>query len=342
MPSLHLTTPGLVVRLESERLQIVRPVSDYAAEENGPTAPLTHQVHLWDIERVFVTERVDLSMGVMGALMRRGLPVILLSNSDQVLGLCQPPAPNATARARQYRFLEAEANRIALASAVVEAKILNQRRVLQRLATNRPDHEITPLLLKLKRLADEVTRVQSIDTLRGYEGTSAGQYFEAYGAFFPARAPFERRSRRPPHNAVNAILSFTYTLLCGETEAGLHAAGLDPAFGFFHEPAERRPSLALDLIEPMRAPLADAMALDLISHGTLHPENHFEPRNGGVYLNQEGRRRLFVAYERRMERDFLSQQTGLRTSLRGEIERMIAGLKKAVLEGEMFEPFVMN
>ena len=224
----------------------------------------------------------------------------------------------------------------------VEAKIQNSRRVLQRLAANREDLEITSLLLSLTQLAANCRFAVSTDTLRGYEGTAAGRYFECYGDFFPPDAPFERRSRRPPHNAANAILSFSYTLVATETESLLHGIGLDPAIGFFHEPAERRASLALDIIEPFRAPLADAMALDLLSHKVLNPKAHFEQRDGGVFLNAEGRKRFFVAYERRMEREFTSEQHGQRTSLRNELQRQCHAVKRAIMEGEMFEPFLMN
>ena len=131
-------------------------------------------------------------------------------------------------------------------------------------------------------------------------------------------------------------------LLAAEAEAHIHTIGLDPALGFYHQPADSRASPALDIIEPFRAPLADAMALDLFSHGTLSPSAHFEARNGGILLNTEGRRRFFVAFERRMEREFTSEQHGCRTSLRRELHRQCSFEKKAITDGEPFEPFLMN
>jgi len=185
-------------------------------------------------------------------------------------------------------------------------------------------------------------KAASRETLRGYEGAAAGRYFERYGEFFPESCPFERRSRRPPLNPPNAILSYAYTLLAAEAEAFLHGIGLDPAIGFYHEPEDRRASLALDLIEPFRAPVADAMALDLISHATLKPERDFEKAKGGIYLSAEGRRRFHVAYERRMEREFTSDQHGQRTSLRRELHQQCHAAKRAFLDEEPWEPFVMN
>lgn len=141
---------------------------------------------------------------------------------------------------------------------------------------------------------------------------------------------------------MNSVLSYAYTLLSAETEAALHTLGLDPAHGFYHETADRRAALALDFVEPFRAPVADAMALDLFSHGTLNSKVHFESRDGGVYLNASGKKRFFVAYERRMERPFTSEQHGIRTSLRHEIQNQIRQLRRTFSEQEPFTPFVMN
>lgn len=112
--------------------------------------------------------------------------------------------------------------------------------------------------------------------------------------------------------------------------------------GFFHETQDRRASLALDLVEPFRAPVADAMALDLLSHQTLKPAEHFESRDGGVYLNTDGKKRFFVAYERRLARAYRSEQTGLRTTLRDEMRRQVLAVKKSILDGAAFEPWLMN
>jgi len=330
MPSLYLQTPGLEVSLSRENLRINLPDGEH------------RDIHLVDIEQIIASDSVHFSLPAIGECMRRNIPFILTDFGERILGICQPPSPKHVARMAQYQKCQDQAFSLALAINWVQAKILNSRRVLQRLAGNRPEAECTPLIMHLGELVKKCNSVTNTDTLRGYEGTAAGQYFEQYAAFFPADCPFERRSRRPPHNAPNAILSYAYTLLAAEAECSLHVIGLDPVLGFYHEPEDGRSSLALDMIEPFRAPLADAMALDLLSHGTLNPRDHFEKRDGGVYMNKEGKKRFFVAYERRMERDFTSEQSGLRTSLRNELRRQTQGIKNAITSGELFEPFLMN
>lgn len=336
MSSLHLSTPGLHVRLERARVMVTRP------PEPGQDAAPETGVHLPEIERVFVGEKTSISLAVLAEFLRRDIPVIVIGTHGDILGFFEKPAPLRTARLAQFRKAEDADFALAVATALVEAKILNQRRVLQRLAANRDDAEVTPILLALGHLAEAAVNCHSLESLRGHEGAAAGRYFDAYGCFFPESSPFQRRSRRPPHNPPNAILSYCYTILAGECEASIRALGLDPAIGCFHEPAENRPALALDLIEPFRAPVADAMALDLLSHGTLHPREHFEFRDGGCFLNPDGRRRFFVAYERRMERDFTAAQSARRTCLRAELELQTRAFREAVTAGIMLTPFRMN
>lgn len=337
MPVLYISTPGTRVSLVSERLRIQPP-----AMPGEDAAPAARDIPFAEIDQLVLHDSASVSLQAMTELLRRDIPIVLLRGGHRVAGLCLPPAIHSAARVAQYRRADDPAFTLRFARETVAAKILNGRRVLQRLAANRPEAEITPTLLAMNHLAEEALAAASIDTLRGYEGTSAGRYFEAFASLFPPELPFERRSRRPPHNPPNAVLSFAYTLLASEAEAALHLVGLDPAIGFYHTPADRRAALALDLIEPFRAPLADAMAIDLFSHGTLNPKSHFHPRDGGIYLNEDGRKRFFVAFERRMEREFTSEQHGARTTLRREILTQCRSLKKAILDGSPHEPFRMN
>lgn len=335
MPTIYLVMPGARAGLESEHIRL-----DLPGDDDRPASQ--RDIPLLDVERVIVDTRVTFSMPLLAECMRREIPVVLTHRGERVVGLCQPPAPHTRARRRQYERMRESAFVLAVAAGFVRAKLANSRRVLQRLAANRPDREADAAMGALRRLIEDVAGAESVETLRGLEGTGAGRYFEALGRFFPATAPFEYRSRRPPHNAANAVLSFAYTLLAAEAECAAHAAGLDVAQGFLHEAADRRPSLALDLIEPFRAPLADALALDLLNHATIDPVKHFQPVDGGVYLNDDGRRRFFVVYERRMQSEFVSPATGRRTSLRTELQHSAVALRMHIMEDASFEAFAMH
>ena len=140
---------------------------------------------------------------------------------------------------------------------------------------------------------------------------------------------------------MNACISFGATLLYQESVAFLHAHGLDPALGLLHATEDGRWSLALDLIEPFRPALVEALALDLFTHQILG-HDHFEPNQGGIYLNDEGRKRFFLQYERRMERQFMSEAVGHRTTLRQQLEQQAVDLKAALEDPARFEPFLIN
>jgi len=341
MPSLYLTSPGTRARLVGQHLEVELPDSAADDDETVVSRPVLRRIPLHDIEQVVAETTTALTLAALAAFAERGVPVVLVRPNGHAVALCLPPAPDLPTRLAHYQSRLTPDFPLAIARTLVEAKIANSRRLLQRLASNRqqPPPAAVPRLDPMRAAALAATSVESV---RGYEGTSAGTYFEALASFFPAHAPFERRSRRPPHNPANALLSFGYSLLTHETTTALHAAGLDPALGYLHEPETGRPSLALDLIEPFRAPVADGLALDLLNHGTVHPTNHFIPREGGIYLNDEGRRRYYTAFERRMDRPFTSDLSGERTTLRDEIRRQLYSLKRLLLTQGTFEPFIMN
>ena len=199
-----------------------------------------------------------------------------------------------------------------------------------------------PAILQwMDALFASVKASRDVDELRGYEGAATARYFQGWSRFLPADFPFARRRTRPPRNPVNACISFGSTILYNEAVAFCHAHGLDPALGTLHATEDGRWSLALDLIEPFRPVLVEALALDLFSHQILGAD-HFEPRNGGVYLNEEGRKKFFLQYERRMERQFLSEAVGHRTTLRQQLENQAVMFKAALEQPDRFEPFLIN
>jgi len=370
MPTACIVQPGAYIRLVGERLQVTTP-----DDEHGPGG--RRDIPLRDLDRLICSEQAQLTNQAMAAVLSAGIPVSLLADNGEFLGSFLPPLnSHAEARLEQYRrTLDPEFAR-AIAAGLVSAKLYNQRRVLQRMGASRrsdaasveeramePEHppfavegdstadsrEIPPpqapdLQATLGWLESSflpIRNSQSIDEIRGYEGATTARYFAAWARFLPEAFPFERRSTRPPKNPVNSCISFGATLIYHEMVAFLHAHGLDPSLGCLHTPENGRWSLALDLIEPFRPVLVEALALDLFSHKILGGE-HFEARDGGVYLNLAGRRKFFLQYERRMERQFMSEAVGHRTSLRQQLEQQGKGYKAALREPEGFEPFLMN
>ncbi len=376
MPTACITTPGVKIRLDGGRLRLEHS-TEGVLERLANDAPMQElDIPIRELDRLLLSEDVTITSPALGELMRQDIPVCWLDGRGRFLGSFQPaPPPHGASRLRQYqRTLDPEFAH-AVAGRIVAAKIYNQRRVLQRILLGRrrhlqqrrdwecQDEELTleepapstaalldedPALRSaqdsvdwLDALFKSLRSATSVDELRGYEGAAAARYFKAWEIFLPEAFPFERRSTRPPRNAVNACISFAATLVYQEMVTALHARGLDPALGFLHTTENGRWSLALDLMEPFRPVVVEPLALDLLSHAMLKQDD-FENRDGGVFLTAPGRRKLILQYERRMDRQFMSESAGHRTTLRQQIDAQAVMLKAALDDLAKFEPFLIN
>ena len=312
MSTLYLTPDVRNVSLSNGALAI---------ETDAADRPRTRLL-LSSIDRTAVVGEPRVSLPALLALLDAGIPCFFVSPHGRWRGaLHSDEDRNAARRLRQFERAGDRRFALSVASALVAAKIDNQLSVLDRLGRNRPARR------GLFRRGDELSRARraavmarSLESLRGIEGSALRAYFEALGGAFPEAMPFRGRNRRPPRDAANSLLSFSYALLLGELEGAVRAHGLDPAIGHLHEDRTRTPSLPLDLMEPFR-PACDRFAVRLASLGVLRTADHFESRDdGGVHLNSDGRRAFFPAWEEEMERTFPGAD-GQTTTLRRELRR---------------------
>lgn len=355
MPSAWINQRHALVRLTSRRLQVygfadpdAEPLVDDAtteadierATEKGKRI-LLREIPLLDLERLLIEESVTITADAKAALLRADIPIAILSRNGRYLGGFFPATqPHSHWRLLQYRQTHDNDFLVQQARKIVAAKIYNQRRIVQRLGAGRGIDQ-SRSLARMKGLLKRIDRAEGIDEMRGLEGSAAAVFYQSWAAFLPPTFPFERRSRRPPHNPVNAVISFVATVIYHEMVGFLFAHGLDPGLGCLHTTSNGRWSLALDLIEPFRPVIAEALTLDLFSRQMLQ-EDHFEPWNSGIYLTREGRFKLILQYEKRLEREFISEHVGHRTSLRRQMEHQAATFKAALEDGTKFQPFRMN
>lgn len=332
MPTVYLTQPGLQAKVTGSRIELDASDIEEGKGDSPGWIPLT------DVELLVVDARVRFSAHGVASLLRKNIPVFFLHHRKFPAGMAVPMRRQTQALARQLDVSRDEEQRLVAARALIEAKIRNMRRVLQRLGTT-GEHAATVALLK--RHAGLARKAETLDSLRGYEGSATGQYFTSLARAFPEEMPFQRRSRRPPRNEANALLSFLYTVLCGELSLHLYGLGMEPGWGVFHETGEGRPALALDLMEPFRAPLVDAVVLDMINHGRITPDD-FEQNNDGWWLRQESRRKVFVQWENRLEREFNYTRENRRTTLRTLLKDHCRQMKQFFREGTRLRPFRMN
>lgn len=215
---------------------------------------------------------------------------------------------NVLLRRAQHLALSDPNHALRIGRQIVAAKIQNSRQVLLRAGREAAgEPESAPLQEAAERLAGILERLREsrdLQEVRGAEGEAARAYFGVFGYMVRAeRATFTPagRTRRPPRDQANALLSFLYTLLRFECSSALEGVGLDPQVGYLHALRPGRPALALDLMEELRPVLADRLALTLVNRRQLKPEQFEEKPGGAVLLNEDGRRTVLVAYQQRKE-----------------------------------------
>lgn len=333
MPVVTLQTPGSRVSLVSERLR----VECFDAHESRPHT----EIPLAEIERLVLGHDTQITTSALRELLRREVPVCLFGERNQFLGSFEPCGPaHAASRLSQYRAVSDAGFATGIARRLVEAKIANGRRLLQRLEANHP--RLKPESLgQLSALQSQAEQTTELEKLRGVEGAAANLFYELWARFLPDEFPFQHRSRRPPLNPVNACLSYLATLVYGECLSACHAAGLDAGLGCLHSSENGRWALPLDLMEPFRPALVESLTLRLFAWRVLQ-SSHFEERDGGVFLNTPGRRVLWEHYEQRLNKEFFSEQAGCRTTLRMRIGQAPVHFKTCLAQPELFAPFRLN
>jgi CRISP-associated protein Cas1 len=222
----------------------------------------------------------------------------------------------------QYEIFDDEEKSVLIARNILAAKVTNSRNLLLRHLRNHNDdlnkEIINNAINSLMRYLPMIEKADSLDVLRGYEGESASTYFGVFDHLITSQKEdfiFSGRSRRPPLDEVNALLSFVYVLLVNDIRSALETTGLDPQVGFLHRLRSGRPSLALDLMEEFRAYIADRVVLNLINLRQLN-KNDFEKRETGEFrLGDKGRKEVLIAYQKRKDEVIEQPVLGEKTTI---------------------------
>ena len=293
--TLFVTTQGAYVHLDHETLRV---------EVEGETRLRVPVHHLGS---VVCFGRVSVSTAAMSKCAEGQRDLVFLSRSGRfrakVIG---PTSGNVLLRLAQYQACQDQNRAVPIARNIVAAKIQNARLLLMREARQTEEQEAEDCLRaaagEMASAIEALPKAGEMDRIRGNEGRAAAVYFSVFNRL--VRSPhatftFDGRNRRPPRDPVNALLSFLYSMVRVECQAACEGVGLDPQMGFLHSVRPGRPSLALDLLEELRAPVADRLALTLINRRQLTPNHFLETPGGGVSLSDEGRKTVLAAYQKR-------------------------------------------
>jgi CRISPR-associated protein Cas1 len=247
---------------------------------------------------------------MMGLCAERQVSISFLTEHGKFLARVQGPVSgNVLLRREQYRRADSEEASAGLAQAFVLAKVANSRIVLQRAARDHPENSpslIEASAVALSRVLADLRKPQPLNVVRGREGDAARLYFSVFDHMITAQKEsffFRERSRRPPLDNVNALLSFLYTLLLHDAAAALETVGLDPAVGYLHRDRPGRPGLALDLMEEFRAFLADRLALSLINRQQVCADGFRKSESGAVAMDDDTRKAVLISWQKRKQED---------------------------------------
>lgn len=294
--TLYVTTDG--ARLRKDGANIVMTVE----REEKARVP----VHM--LESLVCIGRVSVSSPLLGYCAEKGISICYMSPQGRFLARVEGPVSgNVLLRRAQYRASDDPQYCAGIVRNLLAGKIHNQRAVLAR---GWRDHgsglvdapRFQHALKRLKRIPQRLLHENGVDVLRGLEGEAAQAYFGVFDQLIRVDLPqlrFNGRSRRPPRDAFNAILSFLYTLLIHDCRSALETVGLDPAVGFLHRDRPGRPSLALDIAEELRPLLGDRLALSLINRRQLGVRDFRFLDNGVVLLENNARKAVLIAYQER-------------------------------------------
>ena len=293
--TLFVTTPGSYLSQEGESVCI---------SQDGGTK---FRIPIHTLNGIVCMGPVSSSPYLMGLAAERGVGMTFLSEHGRFLARVQGPVTgNVLLRHAQYAAFHSDDTAVSIARAVVLAKVANCRTSLLRVARERAQSPATAELdaaaLRLSAVAADIESSNDIDALRGFEGRAASLYFGVFNHLITAQNEafhFAGRSRRPPLDNVNALLSFAYSLLTHDVVSALETVGLDPASGFLHRLRPGRPSLALDLVEELRPVLADRVVLTLINRRQVTETGFRSGQTGGIEMDESTRKELLVAWQKR-------------------------------------------
>lgn len=330
---LYLTEQGLKVSREGERLKL----------ESGQKKK---EVRLAEIDQVVVFGRINFTAPALQTLLKRGIHVHFLTLSGKYLGRLSPPlGKNIELRLQQFRTFHDPVKRIELARAFVHGKIHNQREYLARQKRRLGEAALEGPIFHLKRVLIDLAGARTVDEIFGLEGMASRHYFEGLGMLLKRSGfEFRERTRRPPRDPVNALLSLGYTLLLSRIWSLVETAGLDPYLGFLHSPDYGKPSLVLDLMEEWRPVIVDAVVVRVLNWRTIKPEdftqdtfpdeepNEIQP----VKLTRAGLKKFVKQFQERLKEEALYPPRKKRFRY-GDIIREQVYLLARVLKGETRE-----
>jgi len=329
MATMYVTEPG--ARIEKEYQRILVTGKDDQVLKVAPLARLTE---------VVLVGNVGATTPALLMLLDAGVGLTFITRSGQLRGRLQPPTPkNIPARHAQYAAAQDPAFCLRVSQSFVAGKLGNCRAMAYRVARRLPEKP-TEELGRIETSIQQIAAAGDIPTLMGVEGAGTRAYFGVWRQVFTGELRFERRTRRPPKDPINALLSLGYSLLTHNLMTACEVVGLDPYDGFFHADKHGRPALALDLMEEFRPVVVDSVVQTMVNKRVVDAADFGPGPGAGVYLNRRGLHEFFGQYTQRLNTQVMHPFHKRRLTYQQCFE-VQARLLRKVIEGELeaYPPF---
>jgi CRISPR-associated protein Cas1 len=328
MATVYVKEQGAIVRKHGERILVEK------------DDQLLAEIRLRETASVAIFGNVQVTTQALSELLERGIPLSLYTRHGRLKGHLVPEmSKNVALRVAQYRAALDDAASLALAKAVVAAKVRNAGKLLADYRSHYPSDALAAASEAMGQTAGKIAAASRHEELLGLEGSAAAACFAAFREMNRSELPFDGRRKHPATDPINGLLSLGYTLVMNEIRAALEGAGLEPHLGFLHKVDYGRPSLALDLLEPFRSPVVDRLTLRLVNERILTAAD-FGSRSAGaaagsVVLLPESFTKYLGAYEAAVSEPRGRALAGLRTAWCADVQKLAA----AIRDGAAFAPY---
>lgn len=329
MSVLYLTEQGSLIHQKYRRLIITK------------DGNVLKEISGLNLERILIFGNVQITTQAMAYLLDQGIETNFLSSYGKFRGRLTPiESKNVFLRIAQYeRYLDKEFS-VEHSRRIVEAKIRNARMLVVKYNFDHKEMIFDDVIDSLERALTSLKTKENVATILGVEGQASAAYFRAFGKMIRREFQFLTRSRRPPRDPVNALLSFGYTLITNEILSILCAIGFDPYIGYLHGINYGRPSLALDLTEEFRHPVIDRFTLSLVNNRVLSNADFEEGKDSGVYLKNDSRKKYLLAYEEMIRHNFKNSLSDEKVNFRSLFTNQAHKLANVIREGLLYQPFL--
>ncbi|OHD71500.1 MAG: subtype I-C CRISPR-associated endonuclease Cas1 [Spirochaetes bacterium RBG_16_49_21] len=295
--TLYITSPDAFIRKEGETFVVE------LDNKKALQAPVS------TIENIVCFGFKPVTPALMAFCAENNIGISYLSRTGRFLArVYGEQKGNVLLRKEQYAVSDSDERSLQIAKNIVAAKIANSRNLLLRHIRNHgEDMDCSGIDSCVKSMAHAIVKMEkaaTLDELRGHEGECASLYFNCFNSMITCQKEdfvFNGRSKRPPLDNVNALLSFTYMILVNDIRSALETTGLDPQVGFFHRLRPGRPSLALDLMEEFRAYIADRVVLNLLNLKQVTRDDFEKKETGEIRLSDKARKEAIIAYQKKKD-----------------------------------------